>query len=89
MKGIVGREIRYVSVVSETSPDGLVTPLQIVWDARKRYRVDEVLDRRQALSRKTGCAGMRYTVRIGDNVTYLWYEGPRWFVEAKVTSVPE
>ena len=89
MKGIAGREVRYVEVVSDTSADGVVTPLQIVWDAGKRYHVDGVLDRRQAVSRKTGRKGMRYTVRIGGNVTYLWYEGPRWFVEAKVSSVPE
>ena len=89
MKGIIGREVHYVEVVSDTSPEGVVTPLVIVWDTGTRYRVDEVLDRRPARSRRTGREGMRYTVKVRGSVTYLWYEGPRWFVEAKVTSVPE
>lgn len=27
---------------------------------------------------------MRYTVRVSGRDTFLYYEGPRWFVEAKV-----
>jgi hypothetical protein len=29
------------------------------------------------------CAGIRYTVRIGSHVTYLYQSGTRWFVEQK------
>ncbi len=79
---------KYVEVVSDTSQDGLVTPLVIVWDTGVRYHVDRVLDRRQAHSLKTGGTGVRYTVRVGGTTTHLWYEGPRWFVEAKGTAPP-
>ena len=89
MKGIAGREKKYVEVVSDTSEDGVVTPLAIVWDTGVRYAIDRVLDRRQAHSLKTGGTGVRYTVRVGRTTTYLWYEGPRWFVEAKVATIPE
>ena len=82
MKGIAGREKKYVEVISDTSEEGVVTPLQIVWDTGVRYRIDRVLDRRQAHSLKTGGTGMRYTVRVGGTTTHLWYE-------AKVASMPE
>lgn len=89
MKGIVGRTKRYVTVVSQTDETGEVTPLTIVWGDGRRYGIDRVLDRRQAHSLKTGGTGIRYTVRVGGQATYLWYEGPRWFVEAKETVMPD
>ena len=89
MKGIVGRTKRYVTVESRTDETGEVTPLTIVWDDGRRYGIDRVLDRRQAHSLQTGGTGIRYTVRIGGQATYLWYEGPRWFVEAKETVMPD
>ena len=89
MKGIVGRAKRYVTVVSQTDETGEVTPLTVVWEDGRRYGIDRVLDRRQAHSLKTGGTGIRYTVRVGGQATYLWYEGPRWFVEAKETVMPD
>ena len=89
MKGIVGRTKRYVTVVSQTDETGEVTPLTVVWEDGRRYGIDRVLDRRQAHSLKTGGTGIRYTVRVGGQATYLWYEGPRWFVEAKETVMPD
>ncbi len=89
MKGIVGRTKRYVTVISQTDETGEVTPLTIVWEDGRRYGIDRVLDRRQAHSLKTGGTGIRYTVRVGGQATYLWYEGPRWFVEAKETVMPD
>lgn len=89
MKGIAARKKKYVEVISDTSEEGVVTPLVIVWDTGVRYTIDRVLDRRQAHSLKTGGTGMRYTVRVQGTTTHLWYEDPRWFVEAKVASMPE
>lgn len=89
MKGVLGRRLRYVGVVARTSAEGAVTPLQIIWDAGTCYDIDQVLDCRQAVSRRTGGVGMRYTVRVGAATTYLWFENPRWFVEEKLTSIPE
>ena len=83
MKGVAGRQKKYVEVISDTSADGVVTPLTVVWDTGVRYHIDKVLDRRQAHSLKTGGTGIRYTVRVGSSDTYLFREGDRWFVEAK------
>lgn len=83
------RERKYVGVVSLTTSDGLVSPLEIRWDDGRRFRIDRILDRRQAQSLKTGGTGMRYTVRVGGRDTRLFYDDYRraWFVEAKrVTS---
>ncbi len=79
------REKRYVDVVSLTSADGLVTPLEIRWDDGRRFHIDRVTDRRQAHSLKAGGAGMRYTIQVGGNTTHLWFDDYRkqWFVEAK------
>lgn len=89
MKGLAGREKRYVEVVSDTSADGVVTPLTVVWETGVRYHIDKVLDRRQAHSLKTGGTGVRYTVRVGGRTTYLFYDDyrGRWFVEAKVVAM--
>ena len=42
----------------------------------------------EACSLKTGGTGIRYTVVVEGRSTYLFYEGPRWFVEAKVVGMP-
>lgn len=42
-----------------------------------------LLDCRRAASLKAGGIGMRYTVRISNRQSYLYYEDPRWFVEGK------
>lgn len=88
MLDTASREKRYVEVLSHTDRDGKVVPLAVVWGDGRRFEVDKVLDARQAHSLKVGGTGMRYTVRIGGKSTYLWYEGPRWFVEAKVAPMP-
>lgn len=83
MPGEDRREKRYVEVISRTSVDGIVTPLEIVWDDGRHFEIDRITEKRQAASRRTGGTGFRFTIRVGGQVTYLYYEGPRWFVEAK------
>lgn len=88
MRGVVEREKRYVTVIARTDEEGRVTPLTVIWRDGVHYDIDKVLDVRQACSLKTGGTGMRYTVKVGGQPTYLFYEGPRWFVEAKVVPLP-
>ena len=83
------RSKKYVEVIADFSAEGEVMPLCIVWDTGVRYTIDRVLDARQAHSLKTGGTGIRYTIRVGGHDTYLWYEGPRWFVEARSAYMPE
>ena len=83
VKGILNRVKRYVSVEAVTDENGSTIPRAVIWDDGRRFAVDRILDTRRAASLKVGGAGMRYTVRIGDAVTYLFFEDPRWFVEEK------
>lgn len=88
VQGIDSREKRYVKVRSETDEDGRVRPLAVEWEDGRVYEIDRVLDARQAASLKVGGTGVRYLVRIGEATTYLFYENPKWYVEAKRYSRP-
>ena len=83
VRGIESREKRYVKVVSVTDEDGRITPVSVEWDDGRVYEIDRVLDRRQAWSPRTGGKGMRYTICVEGRATFLYFEGPRWFVEAR------
>lgn len=83
VQGIDSREKKYVKVVSVTDEDGRVTPVSIEWEDGRAYEIDKVLDVRQAASLKVGGTGVRYLIRIGEATTYLFYENPKWYVEAK------
>ena len=50
MDGIIDRRKHYVEVLSETDVEGRVKPLEVIWDDGTRYKIDRVLDRRQAHS---------------------------------------
>jgi hypothetical protein len=77
---------RYVTVVAITDTRGDVTPTQIIWSDGTRFDIQRVLDSRPARSMTTGQEGTRYKIRVRGQDTYLWFEGPRWFVEAKMGS---
>ena len=73
----------YVAVDVLFDDAGRMTPLAVTWDDGRVFPIDRVLEVRRAASRKAGGQGVRYTCRIKGNVTYLYYEDPRWFVERK------
>ena len=83
VQGIAYRRKHYVEVLARIDEEGAVTPVSITWDDGRTFEIDRVLDVRQAASLKVGGTGMRYLVRIGQTVTYLFYENPRWVVEEK------
>lgn len=84
VRGIAHRVKQYVEVIARHDEAGAVTPLQIIWEDGRRFRVDAILDIRQATSLKVGGNGVRFRVRIEERETFLYYENPQWFVEAKV-----
>ncbi len=73
----------YVEVIAKFDTDGNITPLSVKWEDGTVYEIDKVIDKRRAASLKAGGIGMRYTCRILNQQSYLFYEEPRWFVEAK------
>ena len=60
-----------------------MTPLSILWEDGLQYEIDRVVDVRRAASLKAGGQGMRYPIRINGRQTYLYYENPNYFVEAR------
>ena len=87
MRGIAGRTKQYVEVIAKTDTQGYTLPLWVIWDDGRRFEIDKVLDVRPAASLKCGGMGIRYTVRIGGKATYLYFEDPCWFVEAKLAEM--
>ncbi len=78
----------FVTVVSTTNGLGQTTPLSLIWEDGRIYRIDRILEVRRAASRSAGGKGIRYTCQIRGKTTYLFYEAPRWFVEAKSDDPP-
>lgn len=78
-------DVKKVNVQVEAwfSEDGAVHPTCVIWNDGARYTVHSVLDVRPGVSLLANSAGMRYTVRIGSSVTYLYQTGIGWFVEQK------
>lgn len=60
---------------------GNITPISVVWEDGRGFKIDRVLDVRRAASLKAGGIGVRYLCRISGRETFLYYEDPRWFVE--------
>lgn len=72
-----------MDVTVKFDKEGNITPLSVTWKDGMIYEIDKVVDKRRAASLKAGGIGMRYTCRILNQDSYLFYEEPRWFVEAK------
>jgi hypothetical protein len=73
----------YVDVLEDRLKDGTILPREITWEDGMTYAIDQILDKRKAASLKCGGAGLRYKVRIGETVTYMWLEEDKWFVKRR------
>lgn len=73
----------YVEVTVRFDIEGKMTPLSMKWQDGRVFEIDRVMDMRRAASLKAGGVGDRYTCRICGQERFLFYEGPRWFVEKK------
>lgn len=73
----------YVTVEAKFSAAGELLPVWLEWEDGRRFAIDKVLEHRPAASLKVGGAGERYSCMICGEPRFLFYEGKRWFVEAK------
>lgn len=73
----------FVKVNVDFDTQGQMLPLAITWEDGRVFPVDRVTDARRAVSMKAGGMGVRYTCIIREKPVYLFYEEPRWFMEAK------
>lgn len=70
-----------VTVLARMLDSGNIIPLEIVWEDGRIFKIDKILDKRKASSTKGGGAGIRYTIRIGNNERYLFLDEYIWFIE--------
>lgn len=75
----------YVEVAAVFTPEGQIMPRQIRWEDGTLFAIDRVVDIRKAAATKAGGCGLRYTIRIRGQQTYLFLDEDRWFVESKDT----
>jgi len=73
----------YVDVLEDRLKDGTILPRAITWEDGATYEIDQIMDRRKAASLKCGGVGLRYQVRIGETITYMWLEEDRWFMKRR------
>lgn len=73
----------YVPVTLKVSPEGNIRPMTITFDDHV-YQIDRLRQCCRCHSTKVGGTGIRYTVVINNQTTYLFADDEgRWFVEAK------
>ena len=74
----------YVSVNVDVDEEGTIHPCFIRWKDGLIFQIDKVLYKCRATSKKVGGGGIRYTVLIRGKESFLFHEGDKWFVEAKI-----
>lgn len=72
-----------VAVLVSVSPDRTKTPLSLTFEDGKTYQIDRVCGRRRAAASKVGGTGIRYSIIVRGQQTYLFEDEDQWFVEAK------
>lgn len=73
----------YVQVNLDVDEEGNIRPRLIRWIDGRVYEIDRLKQICRAASTKVGGCGIRYTVMIGGQQSYLFNEDTKWFVEAK------
>ena len=83
----------YVEITVDFTPDGLMLPRFLTWADGRRYEIDRIKAVQAAPALKAGGQGDRYTVMIGGQERYLFFEHNadygnerigRWFVEKRL-----
>ena len=72
---------RYVKVRADFELDGRIRPLLFREEDGPAFRIDRVLDVRQAASRKAGGQGIRYVCEVEGGIAVLFHDEPYWFIE--------
>lgn len=73
----------YVEVQLTVSPEGDVRPNAIKFEDGTIYEIDRLRYRCRAHATRVGGTGVRYTVVIRGQETYLFEDDGKWFVEAR------
>ncbi len=77
----------YVAVYLKVSAEGVMKPVCVEWSDGTCYKIDKILDERNAPPEHTGgVLTRRYSVIINGKVRVVYFEkhSGRWFVEKAV-----
>lgn len=72
---------RYVNVIAEIDKYGNLRPLYIRWDNNELFKIDKIIESRQAVS-EVGGNGLLFLVLIQGKKRKMFYEINRWFIES-------
>lgn len=82
----------YVHVIVDFDKEGKMRPTHLEWEDGRMYEIDAVTDVRPSYAARGGGQGDRYTVRINNRISSLYFEHNaeygkvnlgKWFVERK------
>jgi len=79
-----GYEKVYIEMNETVTAEGRVLPQRFKWidgNNETAYDIDRILEVKQTYAPHVGGLATRYLVRVSGREKYLWYEGPKWFVE--------
>jgi len=78
------RKKEYVRVTAIHDFDGTCIPQEIELENGEKYHIDHIRSRCRAASTKAGGTGIRYTIVVCRQETFLFdEENGMWFVEGK------
>ena len=84
---------KYIKIDVVFDEGGVMLPRFIIWEDGRKFEIDRVLDIRQAASTQHGGQGDRFTVSVGGQCRYLFFERcnnltgnvyGRWFIDKPV-----
>ena len=73
----------YVEVTVKFSTDGIMMPVEFIWEDGKRYTIDRVKSKERCVSSKTADTGIMYTILVDGKECHLYYEFDKWFMERR------
>ena len=73
----------YVEVTVKFSTDGVMMPVEFIWEDGTKYIIDKVKSKERCASRKAGGTGIMYTVLVDGKECHLYSEFDKWFMERK------
>ncbi len=71
----------FIEVEANFNTEGIMTPVEIIWEDGRIFHIARVLDIRRAASLKAGGQGIRYRCIINGQEKFLFFEDNKWFVE--------
>lgn len=74
----------FVEVTVKVSSEGDIYPLAITYENGVVYEIERLKKRCRAHAMKVGGTGIRYTIVVNGQETYLFEDEGRWFVESKI-----